>query len=94
MPKTTTTDETLQSPAPVEPEVVPPPANPAEDVFDFTVHPSVMTTEVYHAYMRLRRIALIRGDRSLLPAGKVMTRAEIETALGSEIGTMRQGPCC
>ena len=93
MPKTTT-DETLQPPAPVEPEVVPSPVNPAEDVFDFTVHPSVMTTEVYHAYMRLRRIALIRGDRSLLPAGKVMTRAEIETALGSEIGTMRQGPCC
>ena len=94
MPKTTTTDEILQPPPPVEPEVVPRSANPAEDVFDFKVHPSVMPTEVYHAYMRLRRIAIIRGDRSLLPAGKKMTRAEIETALGSEIGTMRQGPCC
>jgi hypothetical protein len=94
MPKTATTEETLQPPAPVEQEVVPPPANPAEDIFDFSVHSSAMTPEVFQAYMRLQRIAIIRGDRSLLPDGKVMTRAEIETALGSEIGTMRQGPCC
>jgi hypothetical protein len=95
MPKHSTDyEKAVEAFAQVEPELIASSEPAAEPVFDFRVHRALMTPEVENAYNRLERIAIIRGDRSLLPAGKVMTRAEIETALGSEIGTMRQGPCC
>lgn len=56
------------------------------DVYDFTVHPISMDPKTEWAYGQLRRMAIIRNDQSILPSGKKMTRIEIETILGREIG--------
>jgi hypothetical protein len=56
------------------------------EVYDFTVHPISMDPKTEWAYGQLRRMAMIRNDQSILPAGKKMTRIEIETILGREIG--------
>lgn len=56
------------------------------DTFDFTVHPSAMDPQTEWAYGQLRRAAMMRGDQSILPNGKKLTRIEVETILGREIG--------
>jgi len=83
----------------VEPEVLAEPeiivqSGPGDDVFDFTSGPELLSTEAYNAYYRLAHVALSRGDASLLPNGKVMTRNQIEAILGGEIGASQQGRCC
>lgn len=88
------TDEGLTEPESFEePEMVVQ-SGPGDDIFDFTVGPEVMSREAYQAYYKVAHIALTRGDASLMPAGKVMTRNQIEAILGGEIGATQQGQCC
>lgn len=64
-------------------------------LFDFTVGPEAMDTQTREAYYRLRYVALNRSDETLLPEGRVMTLAEVETALGVELGEpLTPKPCC
>ncbi len=63
--------------------------------FDFTVSEEVMDAQTREAYYRLRFVALNRSDNSLLPEGRVMTLAEVESALGVELGEpLQPKPCC
>jgi hypothetical protein len=88
------TDEGLTEPESFgEPEMVVQ-SGPGDDIFDFTIGPEVMSHEAYQAYYKVAHIALTRGDASLMPAGKVMTRNQIEALLGGEIGATQQGKCC
>jgi len=88
------TDEGLTEPESFgEPEMVVQ-SGPGDDIFDFTIGPEVMSHEAYQAYYKVAHIALTRGDASLMPAGKIMTRNQIEAILGGEIGATQQGKCC
>lgn len=65
------------------------------DIFDFTVGVEVMDGPTKSAYYRVRRSALIRGDATLLPEGKKMSRREIEEIIGGELGKVEgPRPCC
>lgn len=64
-------------------------------LFDFTVGPEAMDAQTREAYFRLRFVALNRDDASLLPEGRVMTLAEVESALGVELNEpIAPKPCC
>jgi hypothetical protein len=79
--------------------IEPPPVETEVEVFDFTVHVSVMGELTKLAYYLLRRKAKMAkrglGDENLLPDGKTMTRAEIEAILGTTIEQARiDSRCC
>lgn len=64
-------------------------------LFDFTVGPESMDAQTREAFYRLRFVALNRDDPSLLPEGRVMTLAEVESALGVELSEpIAPKPCC
>lgn len=69
-----------------------------DPVFDFTVPVETMPPQTREAYYRLRFVALNRGNEVTpadMPDGKVMTLAEVEAALGSELGApIHSKPCC
>lgn len=65
------------------------------DVFDFTIEPEVMDPKTLAAYYRVRRAAMQRNDVALMPEGKKLTRKEIETIIGGELGAVEgPRPCC
>lgn len=68
---------------------------PVVESFDFRLDESVMPPRTKLAYYRLRRVAMTRGDQSVLPEGKVLTLDEVESMLGFELGDA-EGPreCC
>jgi hypothetical protein len=49
----------------------------AKPDFDFTIEVEVMDSLTREAYYRVQRIAILRGDASLLPDGKTMSREEV-----------------
>lgn len=68
---------------------------PVGEVFDFTNGVEVMDARTRSAYYAIRRVALQRGDASLLPEGKLISLVEVETVIGRELGeTERPRPCC
>jgi hypothetical protein len=79
--------------------VEPPPVETEVEIFDFTVHVSVMGELTKLAYYLLRRKAKMAkrglGDESILPDGKTMKRAEIEVILGTTIEQAKiDSRCC
>lgn len=86
MSKTAATEQTAEAPKP---------AAGGGDVFDFTIEPEVMEPKVLAAYYRVRRAAMQRNDAALMPEGKKLTRKEIETIIGGELGAVEgPRPCC
>lgn len=52
------------------------------EIYDFTIDFDAMDPVTRQLFFRLRRVAILAGDASLLPNGRTMTRAEVLAQLG------------
>jgi hypothetical protein len=67
----------------------------AERVFDF-MQPNWVTMDglTRNVYSRLRRLAILAGDKKELPDGKVYTEAQVIERLGEDYANAQIGPNC
>jgi len=71
-------------------------ADPAERVFDFTGEVEGFDDESKRVYYLLRRAAILVGDESTLPNGKIFTQAQAIEILGEnyEKALVADTKCC
>ena len=68
---------------------------PAGRTFDFTGPAQLLEGEQKSVYFRLRRVALLAGDKKALPDGKVYTEAQVVEILGEDYAVaVLASQCC